>query len=144
MDTKLEARIAKLERIMNRKFEAAEEVKDDEKAWKEFDEIHKERILNELILDYMETDHEDGGRVFADMRDVAHNMQRIKSAAAEKLAAELERMADKAEKVYDAAMDKSAELTAKEEEMRIANGWTKTAVNARRRALRQSLSDFLK
>lgn len=144
MDPKLEARIAKLEKIMNRKFEAAEEVKDDEKSWKEFDEIHKERILNELILDYMETDHEDGGRVFADMRDVAHNMQRIKSAAAEKLAAELERMADKAEKVYDAAMDKSAELTAKEEEMRIANSWTKTAVNARRRALRQNLADFLK
>lgn len=135
MDKKLEARIARLERVMGRKFEAADDAKDDEKAWKAFDEVVKERMRNEAIMSNLEYDINDGLHsdvISVPTKEVAGDgdsdwpeLKRIFS-----------KMANLVESTYNKAKDAVEKCVAKEEQMRVDNGWTKKAVKERIKGIR--------
>ena len=133
MDKKLEQRIARLEKLLSRKNEANDT---DAAAWAEFDKVVLDRMANEDAMDGMESNHEDGGMVFNDIRFAAEQLIKSDLSEAKALANDLARMADRVEKLYTKVKAKAEELKDKEEELRVNNGWTKTAVKARVRSLK--------
>ena len=138
MDKKLEARIARLERAMGRKFEAADDAKDDEKAWKEFDEVVKERMRNEAIMSNLEYDINDGLHsdvISVPMKEVAGDGD-ADEPELKRIFSKMASLADLVESTYNKAKDAVAECSAKEEQMRVDNGWTKKAVKERIKGIR--------
>ena len=136
MDKKLEARIARLEKLMSRKAVKNEADDANAAAWAEFDKVVLDRMANEDVMDGMESNHEDGGMVFNDIRFAAEQLIKSDLSEAKSLANDLARMADRVEKLYAKVKAKAEELRSKEEEFRVNNGWTKTAVKARVRSLK--------
>ena len=138
MDKKLEARIARLERVMSRKFEAADDAKDDEKAWKAFDDVVKERMRNEAIMSNLEYDINDGlhGEVISvPMKEVAGDGD-ADEPELKRIFSRMASLANLVESTYNKAKDAVEECTAKEEQMRVDNGWTKKAVKERIKGIR--------
>lgn len=136
MDKKLEARITRLEKILGSKSVKNEADDANAAAWAEFDKVVLDRLANEDVMDGMESNHEDGGMVFGDIKFAAEQLINSDLPEAKSLANDLARMADRVEKLYAKVKAKAEELRSKEEELRVNNGWTKTAVKARVRSLK--------
>lgn len=90
----------------------------DAGAWAEFDKVVLDRMANEDVMDYMESNHEDGGMACVDIRFAAEQLIQSDLPEAKALANDLARIADRVEKLYAKVKAKAEELRSKEEELR--------------------------